>query len=487
MPRCTLLLVAAFAAPTTATAVFAENSVALRSTRGRGLLQQLVRATAQGSNLVAPQPNDTIPQSYWNMIDERIDQYASQTTAPTSVNEQPTAEPDPYEQIYTASRPKSSATAEDLTPEEIANGVVVSGPSPAPDTALDAFDEDTHERGSGIPIVPYTMAVGARLMYGMTEKGTSTPAPSQGDTSAQFVAQCPMIMFNTQLFIEAPRCGETWGAWQDPGDDYRPVLRWEPRSDGGINYGVDSVVHGEGAATYAKMKQDIGVSSVSFQLANCMSVTRYYVNEEVVKVNHVSQGITSTATNHDTQSSGEAYFYRYTIRAANGTDVAQTDLFRLNQNSINITMFNDEATSGAQVLTATRVGSWTGDKWKSCDGTRRGWQVTMQLDSREVDMVATVMDLRVAATAVINLMAYRDETVDSSTGTTSAGQGQLYKQLGIAILLLIIAFILFVALLAFCKAKGVDAKCRRFCFKLEAAFLPKRPAWKRSPALNPTY
>merc|ERR550532_2348109 len=75
---------------------------------------------------------------------------------------------------------------------------------------LSGMEKQTDEvRHMGV--VPYDMQIGARIMYGLSEKNTEKPPPTQKFVDEAFVAQCPMIMFSDQLSIRAPRCGSQDG------------------------------------------------------------------------------------------------------------------------------------------------------------------------------------------------------------------------------------------------------------------------------------
>lgn len=401
--------------------------------QGCGLLQHRMQTTAQDEQqLVAPLPNDTISEEYWSMINERISQHEHASAiagGPTGNN------------------------------AELVSGLSASAPE-ASNWSLD-----------------FGKYLGNMSMDRLFEKEKLTASgaePWHEDAAAQFVAQCPMIMFDKEIYIEAPRCDREWGAWKDPADGFRPILAWKPRESGGIDFGVDSVVQGPGAVRYATLEQSVGVSAISFQLANCLDTIRYYVEEEVVKVNSISQGVSSTSTSHDLQESGVGFFYRYHINAPNGTEVAKTDLFRLNQDTFNVTMVSKSAATGALVVTAHRYGAWKKNEWRECDGTTRGWSVIMQMDPRDVRMATTVMDIRVAATAIVTLMAFRDESVDESSGITYIGVGHFFKSLFYSVLMLAIGVGIAASLLWYMRKQGIDAKLTRFFFKLEGAVLPKK-------------
>mmetsp|Transcript_42040 Transcript_42040/g.91654 ORF Transcript_42040/g.91654 Transcript_42040/m.91654 type:complete len:490 (+) Transcript_42040:117-1586(+) len=486
------------AAATMATAVFAIVLSALCAEAGaaassegflmgrqqlrskRSPLRQLLAQSAQVANpgLLAPLPNDTISAAYWQKIDSAIADATEATPAP--VVDKPT--PVPWQQVFSATDRGAEITAQDLTAEEIANGQIVTSATASPMQDMSA----SAEKVGAHSVVPYDMQLGARIMYSFAPKPTASPPPSQMMTSLQFVSQCPMIMFRDALYIRAPGCSSSMGQWVDPATQ-RTILRWSPHSSGGMDFGVDSVIQGNGSVNYASLKQQFSLNGFHFQLFNCLSVMRYSIEETVVKVSSLGQGVMSSIQEHDISTAREAFFYKYTIRHPNGTAVAETGLFRLNQNEVNINMIGDELTPGPLIATATRQGEWTSDSWRDCSGPKREWQVTFHLKDRDVELPTTVMDIRVASAAVVNLMAFRDETVSESTGTTTVGERSMGWQLLITILWCLLVLIIIVLILYYLRKKGWDVRLRRICFKFEAVVLPKRPLWKRVPPLHATY
>jgi len=115
----------------------------------------------------------------------------------------------------------------------------------------------------------------------------------------------------------------------------------------------------------------------------------------------------------------------------------------------------------------------------------RGWDVTFPEEAKKTT-VATVQDLRVAAAAVITLMAHRDEDV-TADGFQHIGQSQMYWSLFSAAWLVLAAILLVVVVLVICKQQGTEKKMRRLCFRFESCLLPRRPVKVRQPVLSPTY
>eukprot|EP00932_Pfiesteria_piscicida_P019591 SRR837773.6419.p1 GENE.SRR837773.6419~~SRR837773.6419.p1 ORF type:complete len:187 (-),score=42.23 SRR837773.6419:1-477(-) len=158
----------------------------------------------------------------------------------------------------------------------------------------------------------------------------------------------------------------------------------------------------------------------------------------------------------------------------------------MDQDMVNFTRFRDpESPVGELIAVAARNGHWKRDQWRTCTENPRGWQLTFT-DAAKFDTAASVMDLRVAAATVINLMAYRDEEVGKD-GFQHVGQGQLYWSFVSVFFSLFLAAVGCLLVLLGCWVKEVDKKMKRFCFRLEQVLLPRRPIKVRTPMLNPTY
>jgi hypothetical protein len=463
-----LLLSAPIAAALTAVASKAQKNKAQGKRAPSLLLRQFMQSSRSVDAVAAaPLPNDTITQAYWLKVDQAIAN-AQTTTEPVVGNTPP---PD-----YSATRQGADITAQDLTPEEIAAGQVVGGVTTSLSPSLAAARVLGHQS-----LVSYDMALGARLMYGLTAKPTPK-IPEQRSVSQQLVAQCPMVMFANTLQISAPRCGDTMGQWLDPSTS-RTILRWSSQERGTVHFGVDSVITGMGSATYAELSQELSLQGIYFNLMNCLKLVRYTIAEEIVKINAMGP-VSSSTQEHDNSKLTPAYFYKYKIISPNGTAVAETGLFRANQNELNVTMYDDEVSMGPTVATARRVGSWTQSQWRQCTPTPRAWEVEFLMSERDFDQVATVMDLRIATAAAITLMAFRAETQSAITGAPSRDStASLFK----SVLYVLLAIGIFVIAVCTFSYMGWARRMRRCCFKLEAICLPRRPALKRAPTFNPTY
>jgi len=454
--------------------------------RQQGVGPQLIQGSSFAATFttvaVVPTANDTVSKEYYQMIDQAIAEAAATTEAPPmgqGYNNYPSGTKSPVESVIAASTAHSGPSAEDLTPEEINQAIMLN-------PLLDPRGAWTHGKQDKVSLVPYDMQIGAQIMNRLSEP-TSTPPPSQQIVSEQFVAECPMIMFKDSITVSAPRCGETFGEWTDP-ETQRTILRWKPATAGGVYFGVDSVVDGNGSVMYANFDQTFALNGIEFQLTNCKQTTRYTVEETIMKVDHIGVGITSSVQAHDVSRTKQAFFYKYTIRHVNGSAVAETSMYRMNQNQINVTMFRGgEFADGPLLATANKQGTWTQDDWRQCTGTKRAWELDFKLGESDFETVSTVADLRVATAAMITLMAYRDETINVQTGVTRQGEKGMVSQFLLGIFLVILALSLLLALQFFAKRRGWDAKMRRLCFKFEAAFLPKRPAFERKPAFPTSY
>lgn len=470
---------------------------------------------APSNNGLTPQANDTVPDSYYNLIDQRIAEHAvAQGDALSLEDEKETG----WNQVLEASVPKGS-TAADQTAQEIndgdvqaqtvselaqpvasllrrrghaertaqtptgSSGQVVTQATPMPGDYA-GFTEQENAEGQRTGVLPYDMKLGAKIMTRLTDRNTPAPPADQLYVSSQMVAQCPLVFFGSNLFIGAPQCNKKMGVWEDPAS-HRAVVRWHTNS-GGVNFGVDSALTGNGSVTFANLNAQASLQGMSFGLSNCLDIPRYTIEEQVQEFSSMSNTVSSGSPGQSS-SSGQAFFYKYIIRAPNGSTVAESTLYRSNQSSINFTMLNNEVSSGAMVASATRQGTWTGSQWRECSGTRRGWNVNFGLAPQNIDMVATVMDLRVAVTAAVTLMAYREETMSAISGHSATGRTSLIKNLLLAALLWLLVIVIIILLYLLLRRKRVDQKLKRALFKFQAALFPQRPVTQRPVIMYPTY
>lgn len=448
---------------------------------------------AAPANLLVPLANDTLSAAYWNQVNQAIAAAARLTTPPPSFNDPPpTAEPDPWDKVFQASSVvtvvDSPQRAENLNNWELATPM----PPRAEVTATGALVSGSRAQTHSMPdkrfvsVVPYDMQLGARIMSGLTEKAPGTPPPSQAIVDETFVSQCPILMFGNSLSVRAPRCGSTMGEWADPTTN-RAVLRWDSNKKGGLRFGVDSAVTGPGSVLFADLVESLSIDRSVFNLYNCLNVKRYIIEESIIKVDHMAANAYTTMLDHDLGGTKEAFFYEYTIKHLNGSAVAKTTLFRLDQDMVNFTWFSNlESPVGKLIAVASRSGHWKRDQWRTCTENPRGWQLNFT-DAALFDTAASVMDLRLASAVVINLMAYRDEEVSADDGFQHIGQGELYWSFLSWFFSVFLVAVACLALLLVCWIKEIDKKLKRFCFRLEQVLLPKRPISVRTPILNPTY
>lgn len=434
--------------------------------------------------------DNKISTLYWAEVDRAIAAAGLVTPKPHSVNDPgPTPTPDPYSAILDVSAESPSAlgagsvfgtTASDAAAQGLsgyANYELVTPPPPFPEA----------KQNPKVGVLPYQMALGAELLYGMSEKVTPQPLPAQEQVDASFASQCPMVMLSNEVFVTPPCAGgDGFGTWTDSLHP-RKMLRWAVNGRGGLDFNVDSAVTGPGSVNFATLSEKMTLNKNIFQLYSCMNVLRYTIEETVVKVDHMAQAAQSTASDHDLGETSVAVFYQYLIRHANGSLMAQTSQYRLPETDINFTSFVPGSLHSETFAIAKRHGRWQGNEWRRCTDPQQGWNISFPSHkSSNLVAIATVQDLQVAAAAVLTLLAWREESV-SLDGFQHAGQFSLYWSLVSTILwILLVLLILSLLSLAFHKVSCVP-KCKRFFFKLEEVLLPKRAHQMRQPVLKPAW
>jgi len=346
--------------------------------------------------------------------------------------------------------------------------------------------QDSSGSTDGVSVLPYTMMMGAGIMSALVYHEPSTPVPTQDMVDEGLTSRCPLILFGNSLTVRAPSCGRDLGFWQDYSG--RAVLRWQPNEQSGIRFGVDSVVTGQGSVIFATLDEPFTLTNTyNFMLKSCLGSVIYNIQETITKVDHMASNADSTMLAHDLSQAKEAYFYQYTITFPNGSLVAQTNLYRMDHNQVNITLRNDYTAQGTLVAVANRQGNWLREKWRECSQSPRGWSLDFSsYDPKQTSTIATVQDIRMVSAAVITLMALRDEALRSDGLQNGADQSLYFSALK-SVLLIIVLLVLAVVILAFFRLKSVETKMRRFCFKFEGWLLPKRPAITRTPPLHPAY
>lgn len=399
------------------------------------------------------------------------------TPKPHSVNDLgPTPTPDPYSAILGVSKTDSSSSS-DVAAQGYANYELVTPPPPFPET----------KPSPKVSVLPYQMALGAEILYGMSEKVTPQPLPAQEQVDASFASQCPMVMLSNEVFITPPcEGGDGFGTWTDSLKP-RKMMRWKVNGRGGLDFNVDSAVTGPGSVNFATLAEKLTLTTNTFQLFNCMNVLRYTIEETITKVDQMAQAAQSTASDHDLGETSMAVFYQYLIRHANGSLMAQSSQYRLPETDINFTSFVPGSLHSETFAVAKRHGRWQGTDWHQCSDPQQGWNISFPSHkSSNLVAIATVQDLQVAATAVLTLLAWREESV-SPDGFQHAGQSSLYWSLVSTVLwILLVLFILAVLTFVFQKISCLP-KCKRFFFRLEEVLLPKRPHQVRQPVLKPAW
>lgn len=455
---------------------FLTSSFAISNRQAR--VRSFVQRASQPVLLV-PQPNDTIPESYWNSVDQALLNAGQSTSKPISFND-PAATPalEPWDKILNASKQVIVLDTNEAMEANLINWESATPMPPVP-------GEHRSSSARKMSVLPYDMQLGARIMSGITVHSPSTPIPTQDSANQAFASQCPMLVFGKSLAIRAPSCGDDLGSWEDTGAG-RVFLRWQPNSLSGIRFGVDSVVTGKGSVPFATLDEKLSIDNkYKFYLRSCLGVISYAIEETILKVHHMALNADSTMVQHDLAKAGEAFFYQYTVTLPNGSLVAQTNLYRRDRNQVNISLRSDTVAKGTLLAVANRQGNWQRDKWRECSSTPRGWTLDFPL-ALDVISASTVQDMRIVSAAVITLMALRDEKLGSD-GLQNGADSSLHWSMVMWALLDILVIVSLVAIALVFRKKGVDKKLRLFCFRLEAVLLPKRPAFTRTPALNLTY
>jgi hypothetical protein len=345
---------------------------------------------------------------------------------------------------------------------------------------------------------PLDTKLGSLIMFEATGAVTPTPPPSQDQTNMQFVAQCPMVLFNQNLSIRAPSCGLKRGRWIDParvtpfaaqhGFDNRSVLRWEPLTAGGISFGVDSAIEGRGGAHFAEITQELTLSSYKYVMRNCVGVERWQFEEMVYRVDSMGK-VSSTMEMHDINMNSEAYFYRYLVRTGAGKLVAESTLFRMGSKQINFTEYNDDVGNNGKVLAIVdKQGQWQKEGWKQCMSptSPRGWHIYFTEEKMKSSSSATIQDLRLAMAGAITLMAHRDETRGSDGINQEGSQAQERILLG-GIMLVIMAGLLTINCCQVFRGSGLKDRLKKALFDTEGAFLPRGAHSSRAAPLHPSY
>merc|ERR1719387_423033 len=330
---------------------------------------------------IEPQPNDTLSEEYFNKVDRAINEHT--TPAPAIL----------------ASASPSAPAAAPLTPFR---------------KVMSANQ-------------PYSTKLGASLLYEASADPNVNLPPTQLAVDALLVEQCPMLAFADKLFITAPRCQSTQGTWEESSG--RNILRWESSGTSvqSIRLALDSPTTDpddspNGTVDFVSIRRQAQMTRNVFEVITCKGTPVFTIEEKLTRVQKLGFG-DSTARPHNTAYDKVAYFSQYFVNHMNGSVLAKTNFFRLDEKSVNLT-----AVASGQILAqAVRTGNWKRSAWRNCTHNQRAWEVTFPGNVRDVDLPGTIRDLRVASTAAILVMALMDEArlpesqIVSASGMRSLG------------------------------------------------------------------
>lgn len=423
-----------------------------------------------------------ITNTYWQTVNYQLAAAGLVTPKPKSVNDaKPTPTPEPYSKILGAS---TDVVIED-TPELAAEGAQENYELATPKPPI-APPSQNEENVRTIGVLPYQMLLGAKLLQDMSEK-PPPPLPSQAFVDETFNAQCPMIMMSNDIFVTPPcNGGDGNGAWSDPSNG-RVITRWTPNGKGGLSYKVDSAVTGPGSVDFASLNQKLTMNENLFELYNCVGVLRYTVQEVIVKVEHMAKNAQSTGSAHDIGQASSAIFYQYLIKHPNGSVAAHSSQYRLPETEVNFTTIIPGQLQRPLLASAKREGHWEGSSWRECKSPQAGWKMSFPAEKgKNLVSIATVQDLQVAATAVLTLLAYREEQVGSD-GFEHSGEMDLYWSMFKTFLwIALVIFLLSVCVLVFQKFK-LETRVKKVLLRLEGIVMPKCPHNVREPPLKASW
>lgn len=395
--------------------------------------------------LLIPATNDTIPQSYWTNANAIL------------------------------------AAAGLSTPQPPANVINPNAPAtPPPPLPWEIVATD--------PAQPVDTKIGGAIMNSLSSKPTATPPPSQSRVDQQFVAQCPMVLFESNLTIYGPHCNESMGYWWDPNPiNPRTILRWKPADMSGVEFGVDSALTGPGSALFAFFKQLITLTGYRFQLTNCLGVERWEVQEEVFKIDSMGN-VDSTIETSDIAANGNQYFLKYHLYSPTGKKVSTTNLYRMDANQINFTQVVDGYSTGKLLAVAKRVGNWLGKGWLQCTAKNspRAWSLYFPGNQADHSTVATVQDIRVALAATVTLIAYRDEN-RGSDGLNLQGQSREWFVFWSGLALICFGGLVCCNCCLIFFTSGIKDKLKKTMYDTERVLLPKRPIQHHAPPLHTSW
>lgn len=322
----------------------------------------------------------------------------------------------------------------------------------------------------------------------MAGGATPTPPPTQDTISSQFIAQCPLVLFNRDLSVRGQTCGAKVGRWVDPtpANPNRTVLEWKPAAAGGLTFGVNSALTGPGSALYADITQQVTLTGYHFVMKNCLGVDRWHLEENVYKVDSMGR-VSSTLELHDISMNSEAFFLKYIIRSPTGAVAAESGLMRVGENHVNFTAFKDGLDTKKVLAVAQKQGQWEKKGWTACMSPKspRGWTITFPSEAKHPEP-ATVQDIRVAIAGSVTLMGYRDEFRGSNGLDNQGEEREIILFIGAAALICVGCILMTNCCMVF-RSSGIKDKIKKTLFDSEGALLPKRPYDHRAPPLHPCY
>jgi hypothetical protein len=363
---------------------------------------------------------------------------------------------------------------------------------------------------------PLNTRLGAQFLYDVTVDeryvATKTPPPTQAYISSQLQSACPLLLFRNQLEVYPPKCGQRLGSWADPISNHTVVrwekLNWDPHLDPengyngrGMRFGVDNVsdtnMSGDAAVTFATIHPQLTFSGYRFDFFNCVNMGRYVIDEQVIKVDKMGQY--SRTRPHEARNDHEEYLFKYSVLGPNNTVVMESSLFRMFDDEINFTTVTggkDQPQYISTVAIARRKGKWQGREWHSCLVKARGWHLefpqpdmifrNISLALSDEDQLGSVLDFRVIASAVITLMAARDEDRSIKTGLTEDESGGVFLSWVGSLVVMLHVVVIACCLWVVCAYSGAQRKVRKALFQIEEC-LPKGAMSVRPPPVTPVW
>jgi hypothetical protein len=299
-------------------------------------------------------------------------------------------------------------------------------------------------------------------------------------------------MFQNQLEILPPPCGKRQGSWIHP-DDQRVLMRWENDKKHGLRFAVDSAETGNGSVFFGRIEPKLSLRGYQFDLLNCNNKAPFRIEEEIIKVDKM--GKYDQSQPHDATNDKTQFLLKYTVISGDNKLLLETNRFRVGSNTVQFWTASGDGLRTEKIFesvaNASRSGAWKGREWRSCARTGRKWHLTFKekdpLPDGPISAQATLLDARIAATAVLNLMAARDEDRSSETGFSDTGENELWLNLGKACLLALQVCLICCCCCVLCIVTGLKKKVQKILLELEHAAMSKGCHNHREAPLNPTY